>query len=171
MTILGERMATDLRVQLFRQLLLLDMQFFDSQKTGELTSRLNGDVQEFKSSFKLTVAQGLKTIAQVLFITLSLVLLQFVDNRLCGVPDLYLAQTHPPHGFNRPRCRLLRSHFRCTASDAQQTVRSKKNEKECKFLYIFSAQAQSAIAASVAEEAFGNIQVVKAYATEELETK
>ena len=122
-------MATDLRVQLFRQLLLLDMQFFDSQKTGELTSRLNGDVQEFKSSFKLTVAQGLKTIAQVLFITLSLVLLQFVDNRLCGVPDLYLAQTHPPHGFNRPRCRLLRSHFRCTASDAQQTVRSKKSKR------------------------------------------
>ncbi|KHJ99184.1 hypothetical protein OESDEN_00817 [Oesophagostomum dentatum] len=35
------------------------------QKTAELTTRLNVDVQEFKSCFKLTVAQGLRTITQV----------------------------------------------------------------------------------------------------------
>lgn len=33
---------------------------------GELNSRLNVDVQEFKSAFKLTIAQGLRTLAQVL---------------------------------------------------------------------------------------------------------
>ncbi|EYC44349.1 hypothetical protein Y032_0464g1934 [Ancylostoma ceylanicum] len=64
LTVLGERMAADLRVKLFDRLLVLDMAFFDSQKTAELTSRLNVDVQEFKSCFKLTVAQGLRTVAQ-----------------------------------------------------------------------------------------------------------
>lgn len=81
-------MAADLRVKLFDRcvsllqnicnavltvflfttsfsLLVLDMSFYDAQKTGELSSRLNSDVQEFKSSFKLTVAQGLRTFSQV----------------------------------------------------------------------------------------------------------
>ncbi|PAV92004.1 hypothetical protein WR25_22122 isoform B [Diploscapter pachys] len=140
LTILGERMATDLRVQLFRQLLLLDMQFFDSQKTGELTSRLNSDVQEFKSSFKLTVAQGLKTIAQTIGCVMSLIYIS---------PKLTLLTVSIVPGvvfFGAIFGALLRTLSR-------------------------RAQAQSAIAASVAEEAFSNIQVVKAYATEELETK
>lgn len=58
-------MATDLRLMLFSRLLHQDMAFYDSQRTGELSARLSNDVQEFKSSFKLCVAQGLRTIAQV----------------------------------------------------------------------------------------------------------
>ncbi|EPB73162.1 ABC transporter, ATP-binding protein [Ancylostoma ceylanicum] len=110
LTVLGERMAADLRVKLFDRLLVLDMAFFDSQKTAELTSRLNVDVQEFKSCFKLTVAQGLRTVAQV------------------SLPLLHL-------------------------------------------IVIFSAaQAQSAVAAAVADEALGNIQTVRAFAMEEQES-
>jgi ABC-type multidrug transport system fused ATPase/permease subunit len=62
---MGEKIATDLRVQLFTQLLHQDMSFYDSQKTGELCDRLSYDVQEFKSSFKSCIAQGLRTFAQV----------------------------------------------------------------------------------------------------------
>ncbi|VDM54738.1 unnamed protein product [Angiostrongylus costaricensis] len=65
LTILGERMASDLRVKLFSQLVLMDMSFYDSQKTADLSNRLNVDVEEFKSCFKLVIAQGLKTVAQV----------------------------------------------------------------------------------------------------------
>ncbi|VDK65213.1 unnamed protein product [Cylicostephanus goldi] len=65
LTVLGERMATDLRMRMFDRLLLMDMAFYDAQKTAELSCRMNVDVQEFKSCFKLTVAQGLRTVAQV----------------------------------------------------------------------------------------------------------
>ncbi|GMT24278.1 hypothetical protein PFISCL1PPCAC_15575 [Pristionchus fissidentatus] len=65
LSVLGERMAADLRKRLFNRLLHLDMTFFDGEKTAELSSRLNVDVQEFKSSFKVTIAQGLRTLAQV----------------------------------------------------------------------------------------------------------
>uniref|UniRef100_A0A914DKB6 Mitochondrial potassium channel ATP-binding subunit n=1 Tax=Acrobeloides nanus TaxID=290746 RepID=A0A914DKB6_9BILA len=64
LSIMGEKIATDLRVQLFTQLLHQDMSFYDSQKTGELCDRLSYDVQEFKSSFKSCIAQGLRTFAQ-----------------------------------------------------------------------------------------------------------
>uniref|UniRef100_A0A1I7YJ42 Mitochondrial potassium channel ATP-binding subunit n=1 Tax=Steinernema glaseri TaxID=37863 RepID=A0A1I7YJ42_9BILA len=64
LSVLGERMAQDLRMQLFDRLLHQDMSFYDSQRTGELNARLSSDVQEFKSCFKLTVSQGLRTFAQ-----------------------------------------------------------------------------------------------------------
>jgi ATP-binding cassette, subfamily B (MDR/TAP), member 8 len=41
------------------------MPFFDAQNSGELSDRLNFDVQQFKSSFKECVSQGLRTTAQV----------------------------------------------------------------------------------------------------------
>uniref|UniRef100_A0A7E4ZVT6 Mitochondrial potassium channel ATP-binding subunit n=1 Tax=Panagrellus redivivus TaxID=6233 RepID=A0A7E4ZVT6_PANRE len=65
LSIMGERMAADLRVKLVSKLLHHDMSFFDEQRTGELNDRCTNDVQEFKSSFKLCVAQGLRTFAQV----------------------------------------------------------------------------------------------------------
>jgi len=62
---MGERMASGLRVRLFDHLLHFDMAFFDQQRVGELNDRLNVDVQEFKSSFKTCVSQGLRTFTQV----------------------------------------------------------------------------------------------------------
>ncbi|KJH47273.1 ABC transporter transmembrane region [Dictyocaulus viviparus] len=65
LSILGERVASDLRLKLFNNLVLMDMSFHDAQKSAELSNRLNVDVQEFKSSFKLVLAQGIKTATQV----------------------------------------------------------------------------------------------------------
>uniref|UniRef100_A0A915DFY0 ABC transmembrane type-1 domain-containing protein n=1 Tax=Ditylenchus dipsaci TaxID=166011 RepID=A0A915DFY0_9BILA len=67
LSIMGERIAADLRVRLFEHLLQFDMTFYDQQRTSELNDRLNFDVQEFKSCFKACVAQGLRTSAQVNF--------------------------------------------------------------------------------------------------------
>ncbi|XP_012589313.1 PREDICTED: ATP-binding cassette sub-family B member 8, mitochondrial [Condylura cristata] len=53
----GERMAVDMRRNLFSNLLRQDIAFFDATKTGQLVSRLTADVQEFKSSFKLVISQ------------------------------------------------------------------------------------------------------------------
>eukprot|EP00117_Sycon_ciliatum_P018561 scpid34684/ scgid2622/ ATP-binding cassette sub-family B member 8, mitochondrial len=63
---LGERMAARLRQDLFRSLLVQDVAFFDAHKTGEVVNRLTADVQDFKSSFKQCISQGLRSATQTI---------------------------------------------------------------------------------------------------------
>uniref|UniRef100_A0A8C5KCQ2 Mitochondrial potassium channel ATP-binding subunit n=1 Tax=Jaculus jaculus TaxID=51337 RepID=A0A8C5KCQ2_JACJA len=72
---IGERMAVDMRKALFSSLLRQDIAFFDAKKTGQLVSRLTTDVQEFKSSFKLVISQGLRSCTQVAGCLVSLSIL------------------------------------------------------------------------------------------------
>ncbi|HZY48594.1 MAG TPA: ABC transporter transmembrane domain-containing protein [Devosia sp.] len=64
-SILGERVLTDLRREVFDHLLALDATFYDTHRVGELTSRLNGDVATIRgaigSSLSMTL-RGLITI-------------------------------------------------------------------------------------------------------------
>uniref|UniRef100_H3CSU7 Mitochondrial potassium channel ATP-binding subunit n=1 Tax=Tetraodon nigroviridis TaxID=99883 RepID=H3CSU7_TETNG len=60
----GERVAADMRKTLFASLLRQDVAFFDANKTGQLVNRLTADIQEFKSSFKLVISQGLRSVTQ-----------------------------------------------------------------------------------------------------------
>uniref|UniRef100_A0A914XUS2 Mitochondrial potassium channel ATP-binding subunit n=1 Tax=Panagrolaimus superbus TaxID=310955 RepID=A0A914XUS2_9BILA len=138
LSIMGERMAADLRVKLLNKLLHHDMYFFDEQRTGELNDRLNNDVQEFKSSFKLCVAQGLRTFAQTSGCIISLYFISPTMTMLTVgiVPMVILVGTF---------CgALLRK-------------------------ISLAAQAQSARASGVAEEALQNIRTVKAFAMEDAE--
>uniref|UniRef100_A0A8D1R3K7 Mitochondrial potassium channel ATP-binding subunit n=1 Tax=Sus scrofa TaxID=9823 RepID=A0A8D1R3K7_PIG len=72
---IGEHMAVDMRRALFSNLLQQDIAFFDAKKTGQLVSRLTTDVQEFKSSFKLVISQGLRSCTQVAGCLVSLSML------------------------------------------------------------------------------------------------
>ena len=64
-SVLGERVLTDLRREAFDHLLTLDATFYDTHRVGELTSRLNGDVATIRgaigSSLSMTL-RGLITI-------------------------------------------------------------------------------------------------------------
>ncbi|XP_038247935.1 mitochondrial potassium channel ATP-binding subunit isoform X4 [Dermochelys coriacea] len=60
----GERVAGSMRKALFASLLRQDMAFFDANQTGQLVNRLTTDIQEFKSSFKLVISQGLRSVTQ-----------------------------------------------------------------------------------------------------------
>lgn len=71
----GERVAVDMRRALFSNLLRQDIAFFDAKKTGQLVSRLTADVQEFKSSFKLVISQGLRSCTQLAGCLVSLSML------------------------------------------------------------------------------------------------
>ncbi|XP_059170888.1 mitochondrial potassium channel ATP-binding subunit-like [Physella acuta] len=75
LAVVGENMAARLRKKLFHSLLQQDIQFFDSHKVGHLVDRLTSDVQEFKSSFKLTISQGLRALTQTIGCTISLFLI------------------------------------------------------------------------------------------------
>ncbi|CAF1249424.1 unnamed protein product [Rotaria magnacalcarata] len=72
LSIAGERMAAAIRRDLFQNVLKLDMEFFDRTKTGEIMDRLTSDVQEFKSSFKLLISQGLRASTQIVGSAVSL---------------------------------------------------------------------------------------------------
>lgn len=63
---IGEQIAAKIRQDLFKQIVIQDLSFFDANRTGELVNRLTADVQDFKSSFKQCVAQGLRSIAQLI---------------------------------------------------------------------------------------------------------
>jgi len=57
---------------LFASIIRQDISFFDKNKSGEIVSRLTNDVQDFKSSFKMCISQGLRSVAQTLGCAVSL---------------------------------------------------------------------------------------------------
>ncbi|KAM9349082.1 mitochondrial potassium channel ATP-binding subunit [Symphorus nematophorus] len=83
----GERVAADMRKTLFASLLRQDVAFFDANKTGQLVNRLTADIQEFKSSFKLVVSQGLRSITQTVGCFVSLYI---ISPKLTGLTVVVL---------------------------------------------------------------------------------
>uniref|UniRef100_A0A8C4YEI7 Mitochondrial potassium channel ATP-binding subunit n=1 Tax=Gopherus evgoodei TaxID=1825980 RepID=A0A8C4YEI7_9SAUR len=71
----GEQVAGSMRKTLFASLLRQDVAFFDANRTGQLVNRLTTDIQEFKSSFKLVISQGLRSVTQTVGCFASLYLL------------------------------------------------------------------------------------------------
>lgn len=69
---IGEQIAANLRQDLFRQIIIQDIEFFDQNRTGELVNRLTADVHDFKSCFKQFVSQGLRSAAQLVGGAISL---------------------------------------------------------------------------------------------------
>jgi len=59
-SILGERVLTDLRRKVFDHLLTLDSRFFDLHRVGELTSRLNGDVATIRGAIGTSLSVMLR---------------------------------------------------------------------------------------------------------------
>ncbi|XP_063626535.1 mitochondrial potassium channel ATP-binding subunit [Cydia splendana] len=71
----GERVASQMKQDLFVSILNQDMAFFDQERTGELVNRLTVDVQDFKSSFKQTISGGLRALTQVVGSAVSLLVI------------------------------------------------------------------------------------------------
>ena len=59
---IGERIVADLRGDFFRHLTTLDQKFFDSEKTGEIVSRLSADTTQLKSTFGSSASVALRNI-------------------------------------------------------------------------------------------------------------
>lgn len=87
LSVAGERLAARIRQALFKAIIIQDIEFFDSHKTGELVSRLSGDVQELKSSFKMVISQGLRSVTQVVGCVASLF---FISPQMTGIVGVAL---------------------------------------------------------------------------------
>lgn len=85
-------MACEIRRDLFEKILIQDIEFFDANRTGELVNRLTSDVQDFKSSFKQTISQGLRSTAQLIGGSISLFIIspQLATIALISVPTAVL---------------------------------------------------------------------------------
>jgi len=59
---IGERIVADLRGDFFRHLTTLDQNFFDTEKTGEIVSRLSADTTQLKSTFGSSASVALRNI-------------------------------------------------------------------------------------------------------------
>ncbi|CAL1270222.1 unnamed protein product [Larinioides sclopetarius] len=95
LSVSGERVACNMRKELFASVIEQDIAFFDAHKTGEISSRLTNDVQEFKSCYKLCISQGLRSIAQTAGCIVSLYLIspKMTGLMVCVVPVIVLAGT------------------------------------------------------------------------------
>ncbi len=80
-TILGERVVADLRIAVFSHLTELSAAFFDSARTGEITSRLTADTTQIKSAVGSSVSVALRNV--VLFIGSSIMMVA-TSPRLSG---------------------------------------------------------------------------------------
>jgi ATP-binding cassette subfamily B protein len=59
---IGERIVADLRGDFFRHLTTLDQKFFDSEKTGEIVSRLSADTTQLKATFGSSASVALRNV-------------------------------------------------------------------------------------------------------------
>ena len=71
---LGERVVADLRADIFGHLASLDASFFDTAKTGELTSRLTADTTQMKSAFGASASVALRNLFMFLGAVVMMVL-------------------------------------------------------------------------------------------------
>ncbi len=63
---LGEKVAADLKMKLFRHLLNLDQTFFEEHKVGSLLSRLDGDTALIRSAVSASAAVAFRSVLQAL---------------------------------------------------------------------------------------------------------
>ncbi|WP_137153098.1 ABC transporter transmembrane domain-containing protein [Devosia sp. FKR38] len=65
-SVIGERVLADLRQAVFLHLLRLDARYFDTNRVGELTSRLNGDVAVIRSAVGSSFSLALRSIVTII---------------------------------------------------------------------------------------------------------
>lgn len=137
-TTLGERVAADLRADVFKHLCRLDAAFFDKARTGELLSRLTADTTQVKSTFGVTSAVALRnfflfTGSIALMVVTSLKLSAFV---LVAIPIIVL----PLVAFGRS----VRKRSRAAQDTlAEASAFAAENLAAVRVMQAFGAQAET----------------------------
>jgi ATP-binding cassette subfamily B (MDR/TAP) protein 8 len=84
---MGENISASLKVSLFSKIIKQDISFYDKTRSGELIDRLTSDIQDFKSSFKMCISQGLKSATQIIGCCVSL---YFISPKLTFITSIAL---------------------------------------------------------------------------------
>ena len=91
-SVVGERVLTDIRTAVFAHLLQLDISYFDIHRVGELTSRLNGDVATVRGAISSSATLALRSFVTIIgaVIMMFLTSVQLAVAVVVGVPALVL---------------------------------------------------------------------------------
>lgn len=87
--VVSEKGMTDLRKDLYKKLITLDVSFFEKTRVGELTSRITNDVTQLQNVFSVTIAEFLR---QVILLIVGVLYLAIVTFKL----SLIMLATFPP---------------------------------------------------------------------------
>ena len=79
--IMSERIAKNLRRQFYETMLRKDVAFYDENKTGDLVSRLNSDIQVIQDSLSTNISMFVRTL---IFILVTMVILLIISPVLMG---------------------------------------------------------------------------------------
>ena len=101
---IGERVVADVRDALFSHLIALTPSFYESQKTGEVVSRLTADTTQIKSAFSSTASIALRNIVMLIG---TLTLMIYTSPRLSGLAALAIPAVVLPLVFYGRRVRSL----------------------------------------------------------------
>ncbi len=75
----SERGVGDVRRDVYKRLITQDLNFFESSRVGELTSRITADVEQLQSVFSITLAEFIR---QILILIFGIAVLAFLMPRL-----------------------------------------------------------------------------------------
>ncbi len=101
---LGERIVADVRDALFRHLVELTPSFYESQKTGEVVSRLTADTTQIKSAFSSTASIALRNLVTLIG---ALAMMIYTSPRMSGLAALAIPAVVLPLVFYGRRVRAL----------------------------------------------------------------
>lgn len=105
-SLLGERVAADLRRRLFDHLLTLDQAFYEKTRTGELVSRLAADTELVQTVVGSTLSVALRSVVMLIGASASMII---TSPRLAGFTALVIpAVVLPIVVFGRRVARLSR---------------------------------------------------------------
>jgi ATP-binding cassette subfamily B protein len=86
-TLLGERVAADLRTRLYSHLLTMDLAFFEKTRAGELVSRLSADTERVQTVVGSTLSMALRSVVMLLGSAVAMVA---TSPRLAGLTALVI---------------------------------------------------------------------------------
>ena len=101
---LGERVVADIRDALFKHLMELTPSFFETQKTGEVVSRLTADTTLIKSAFSSTASLALRNAVMLLG---ALAMMVYTSPGMSGLAMLAIPLVVLPLVFYGRRVRKL----------------------------------------------------------------
>lgn len=126
----GERVATNLRKDLFKSIVMQDIAFFDKNRSGEIISRLTSDIQEFKSAFKTCISQGLRSITQIAGCVVSVMLIspELTTVMVLSMPTIILIGTFLGRSLRKLSIKAQNQVAKSTAvcEEAIQNIRTVK---------------------------------------------
>ncbi|XP_011254233.1 ATP-binding cassette sub-family B member 8, mitochondrial [Camponotus floridanus] len=139
----GERVAVSLRQDLFKSIIMQDIEFFDKTRSGEIVSRLTSDIQDFKSSFKTCIAQGLRSLTQIIGCVISVIVIspQLTTLVVFSLPTIIFIGTLLGRSLRKLSMEALNQVAKSTAvcEEAIQNIRTVRafaaEEKEAEMFY------------------------------------